>query len=145
MNKHIVAAVAVALPIAALADSFTALQRPMPPPARFTCAATGFSEDGLSITGKCQQSIPGVGRYVQPARYIHDVTWDLTGALTADVVTCISPAHMGIDHSGCPTMVTFSDTGTVVVIDGIPFWLAGVDALGDEAVNNQTDAYFWQP
>jgi hypothetical protein len=132
-------------PLAAQANTLTALQRPLPPPARYVCAATGFSGDGLTVTGKCQQSIPTNVKYQQPARYIFDVTWNLAGALTSSALACYSPAHMGADHSGCPQMVTYSDTNTVVVIHGVPFWYVSTNLNGAEAVNNQTDAYLWQP
>jgi hypothetical protein len=134
---------ALLIPSLALADTFTGLERPAPPPARWICAATGFS--GLRVTGICQLAVPGRAKYEQPARYLYNVTWDPTGAVTQGALYCYSPAHMGIDHSGCPTMVNFSDTHTVVVIDGVPYWLVSSNLYGAQAVNTQTDALVWHP
>lgn len=143
--KKIFATILLFLASTAFADTLTPMQRPLPPPARFTCASTGFSANGLTVTGVCVQTIPTNVKYQQPARYNHAVTWDLNGALTTDAVVCVSPAHMGIDHSGCPTFVSIADTNNVVVINGYPFWLAGVSVFGAEALNTQTDTYVWAP
>jgi hypothetical protein len=133
------------LPFAAQADTLTYLQHPAPPPQRWTCASTGFTDDGLTVLGKCQLSIPGRAKYQQPERDIYDVTWTADGTVTQGALYCQSPAHMGVDHSGCPQIVTFSDTNVVVQIDGYNFWYVSTNVYGAEAVNNQTDTYLWQP
>jgi hypothetical protein len=128
----------------AFADTLTYQERPAPPPARWTCAATGYASNG-TLLGKCQLAIPSTARYAQPARYIYNVSWNAAGAVTQGPLFCYSPQHTGIDHSGCPSMVTFSDTNNVVTIDGIPYWYVSTNSVGSEAVNNQTDALVWIP
>ncbi len=130
----------------ALADTFIGLNNPLPYSTRWTCAAQAFDVSGTQISGICELKVVNSGmRYSQPARYQYATTWDLTGAVTKGALVCYSPSHYGIDHSGCPTMVSLLDTNEVVVLDGTPFWYVTSNALGDELLHIQTGSLVYLP
>jgi len=110
---------------------------------RWVCASQTFSADGQTVYGVCQVTVPTSVRYMQPARYQYATSWDTnTGAVTLGVRTCYSPAHRGIDVSGCPTMVSLLDTNIVIVLDDIPFWYASTSVNGDILL---TSSLVWRP
>jgi hypothetical protein len=84
-------------------------------------------------------------RYAQPARYQYSASWTSDGFLTLGALTCYSPAHLGVDHSGCFAMVHYLDTVTTVTIDGYPFWYVTANSLGEELLSNQTGSYWLTP
>ncbi len=128
----------------ALADTFIGLNNP-DMVSRWTCAGEAFSTDGSTVTGLCEKKVPSTAKYAQPARYQYAAAWDLTGAVTLGALTCYSPQHFGVDHSGCPTMVSLLDTNEVVVLDGTPFWYVTSNALGDELLHIQTGSLVYLP
>ena len=134
----------------ALAAELVPLATPPPASARWTCAGTGFNLDGTA-KGICELKVHTSMRYAQDARYQYLVSWGADGALLTPVTYpttstfCYSPAHLGSDKSGCFAMVHYSDTNNVILIDGYPWWLAGVSTNGVELVNNQTDAFLATP
>ena len=131
---------------AAKADTFIGLNNPGAYPQRWTCAGETFSDDGTTVAGICELKVPGVGRYVQAARYQYATTWDAsTGAVTLGALTCYSPAHMGIDHSGCLSIVFYLDTNVVVVIEGVPFWYVTASVNGAELLHTQTGSLVFLP
>jgi len=126
------------------AQSLQLLQNPPPASANWVCAGTGFTDAGLPH-GICEQKIHTSMRYAQPARYQYLVTWDAAGAVTVGPLYCYSKAHLGSDLSGCFAMVHYSDTGSVIVIGGLPLWYVSSNSAGAMLVNSQTDAFIWSP
>lgn len=143
MKKFLILALLLASP--AFADTFIGLNNPGIYPQRWTCAGQQFSTDGLTVAGTCVRVIPSTAKYAQPAAYEYAATWDATtGAVTLGALTCYSPQHMGVDHSGCPTIVSLLDTNEVVVIEGVPFWYVTSNAQGAELLHRQTGSLvFW--
>ncbi len=125
-----------------LAGTFIGLNNP-DMKQKWLCASQSFSADGQTVYGVCQLTVPAVGRYVQSARYQYATTWDVnTGAVTLGAQTCFSPQHIGVDHSGCPQMVSLLDTNVVIQLDGVSFWYASTSVNGDILL---TSSLVWRP
>jgi len=134
----------------ALADTFIGLNNPSNPTTVAVhppvCAGESFSTDGKTVTGVCQFKALYGAKYQQTAAWQYSTTWDAaTGAAALGALSCYDPAHFGIDHSGCPTMVSLLDTNEVVVLEGVPFWYVTSDALGAELLHTQTGSLIFYP
>lgn len=142
MKRLLIGIAAAMMATVSFAGTFIGLNNP-DMKQRWVCASLSFSADGQTVYGTCQVTIASAARYFQPARYQYATSWDTnTGAVTLGVRTCYSPAHRGIDPSGCPTMVSLLDTNVVIELDGIPFWYASTSINGDILL---TSSLVWRP
>ena len=144
MKRLLIGIVLAMIAGVATAGTFIGLNNPAPFQ-RWVCAAQKFDSTGTQISGICEQKIIAPMRYEQPARYQYAATWDLTGAVTKGALLCYSPAHLGVDKSGCPQMVTLLDTNTVIVLDDVPFWYVSTSVNGDILLHIQTGSLVWLP
>ena len=124
-----------------LAATQTIVQLPAPPaPAGLTsvrsvsCAPSGFNADG-SIAGVCQfiyGSTGGSGRgggYRHPKTADYAMTWDQYGQVQALGAVCsCTPPYQG--------------TGSVVMVNGVPYYYVATDATtGNELVNSNVAGF----
>ncbi len=121
------------------------------------CATTGFNADG-SVAGTCRVALayPCSGRGCQPVRYTYTyvASWGLDGYSIGATECSIIRRHFpqpatvtylnGYTADTCP-LINFNPTGTVVVIDGVPYAYVSTDALGDEVVNSNYAGYLYLP
>lgn len=123
---------------------------------RTACVGTGFNADG-SIVGACHTvtSPPCSGRGCQPVTTTTNyfASWNAAGEATgvsacntvrhhlpqADVVTPLN------GYAICPS-VSFTATGSTVVLNGTPFYYVATDPVsGAELLNNSTAGYLSLP
>lgn len=125
--------------------------------ARTACVGSAFTASG-TIVGACHTvtSSPCSGRGCQPVtlttNYI--ATWDAsgyaTGAQACDVVRHHAPQADTVTylngHSAgdCPSVI-FNPTGSVVMIDGVPYFYVSTDAAtGNELVDSNSAGYLFE-
>lgn len=149
----------MSIAVPALADSLTGL--PVPPgvegmAGRKSCVVVSFNA-GHSIDGVCTgvTSPACSGRGCNPATFtaVYIATWDAEGNVVSAVECSYTRHHTPqVDtvtyfngYTSCPAKA-YNPTGTVVVLDGIPFWYVATDpATGDELVNSNVGGYLYSP
>ena len=128
------------------AATVTALPN-VPPPAGLInvhwthCSANAFDVDGLSINGVCQYSYGSAPRFHPSATVLYRVKWDHAGNFTGLGAQCAytttQPLYVG---DGC--RVDYSATGTLLTIDGVPYYYVATTAVtGDELVNSNAQSF----
>lgn len=143
----------------------TVFQLP-PPPAlvgigiagRLACVGAGFNTDH-TIYGACHTatSAPCSGKSCQPVTYTTNyiVTWDAAGNPTGSTGCSIVRHHLpqadqttyldGHSATDCPGVI-FNPTGSVVVINGVPYYYVTTDAVtGAELVNSNASGLLYLP
>ena len=101
---------------------------------RWQCAATGFSDAG--ITGACMERHYGIcsGRGCVPRITVLGTwvtTWDTDGNPTLSTTSAAWPGCQG--------------TSDVVIVNQSPYYYISADSTGRELVENNCVSYFWQP
>lgn len=142
----------------AQADTFTRLVQPSIASPYAHCVGNAFNADS-SITGVCTQTLAYAcsGRGCQPVRYVYNyiASWDALGAPVAVEGCSVTRRHLpqapvttylnGHSAADCFGLV-YNPTGTVVVVDSIPFWYVATDpATGNELLNDNVSGYLYQP
>lgn len=140
------AALSILISTGAIASTYIGLNNPFPT-GRWVCAGKSFSDDGSTVFGTCQITVPSSARYAQPARYQYSTKWDAaTGAATIIEKVCYVPQHMGAGpQPGCPQMVSLLDTNVVIVLDYVPFWYVTTSGAGAMLLHTQTGSLIWYP
>lgn len=125
---------------------------------RTACVGSAFNSDN-SVRGACHTvtSSPCSGRGCQPVTYTTNyvAVWDSQGNALSVTACSVTRHHLpqadqvtalnGIDPSDCAGVV-FNPTGTVVTINGSPFYYVATDAVtGAELVNSNTAGYLALP
>jgi hypothetical protein len=143
----------------------TLVQLPPPPSlvgigiaTRLACVGVSFTGDG-SVNGMCHTatSSPCSGRGCQPVTYITNyiVGWDATGSPTGSSACSTVRHHLpqadqttylnGHSAADCPGVV-FNSTGSVVTINGVPYYYVTTDAMsGAELVNSNAAGFLYLP
>jgi hypothetical protein len=106
------------------------------------CAATGFTPTG-AINGVCQYAYGSAARYFALPTVLYRVQWssDLSTASVVGNVCATTDTFRRYVGDGCK--VNFNPTGTVVVINGVPYYY--VSANGNELVNSNGQSYLVTP
>ncbi len=146
------------------ASASEVLQLPVPEdvkaivgPAYAHCAAAAFT-DGRLINGDCQTVHASAcsGRGCQPVRYVYNfvVTWDASGYVASDTQCSVTRRHLpqapvttyapGFDATNCHGPV-YNPTGTVVTIDGVPYFYVSTFEDGSELVNSNVAGFLYLP
>jgi len=141
--------------IGATASADTLLQLPVPTnaktiagPAYAHCATAGFNADG-TVRGNCQatHSAACSGRGCQPVRMVYNfvASWGSDGYSLTSIQCSVTRRHVpqlpvttytpGYDAATCPEP-NYNPTGTVVVINGVPYFYVSTDTNGNEVVNS---------
>jgi len=98
-----------------------------------SCAADGFSADGSQITGVCKYSYGSGSRYHASPTISYLATWNLDGSANA----------LGSQCTSCN--LNYQGTGTVVMINGAPYYYVATDIGGQELVNSNVQSYLYLP
>jgi hypothetical protein len=121
------------------------------------CVGGNFGANN-SISGACQTRISQAcsGRGCNPVQTVtvYVATWDAAGnAISA--VACESVRHHTPQadvvtylngYTSCPSIALEPPGGTVVVLDGIPFYYVSTDPVtGAELVNSNAHGYLYLP
>lgn len=125
---------------------------------RTACVGSAFNSDN-SVTGACHtvRSSACSGRGCQPVTYTTNyiAVWDANGTALSVTACSVTRHHLpqanqttalnGIDPSDCTGLI-FNPTGTVVVIDAVPYYYVSTDAVtGAQLVNSNSAGYLILP
>jgi hypothetical protein len=142
----------------------TLIQLPIPPALigvgyapRTACAGAAFNDDN-SVRGACHTvtSAPCSGRGCQPVTYTTDyiAVWDALGNPLVATACAVIRHHLpqadqitylnGFTAGDC-FGVRFNPTGTVVMVDGAPYYYVATSVTGAELVNSNVAGYLYLP
>lgn len=126
-------------------------------PGHTSCEGSAFNADS-SVVGACRviSSTACSGRGCQPVTLTttYVANWDAAGTPLSAVACKVVRHHLpqadavtyapGYDATTCPSINTGS-TGTVVVVDGFPFYYVTTGPDGAELLDSQAQGYLFTP
>src|SRR5581483_2420104 len=141
--------VLASIPTAALASGPTVVGlRTPPPPAGLVnvhwgyCAASGFNADS-TIAGVCQYSYGSAQRFHSSPTNSYWMTWGIAGQIIGLGAQCGHTTGTRTGNWSDPGCVrNYQGTGTVVTINGVPYYYVATDPVtGNELVSSNSASY----